>query len=82
MGVMVQGSSRDTSSATFVMPMGFISLIPLYLPAVGKTCIYVLETLKSLAGYSSLQVLGPDRSSQRIPQVHSSGITETCYFPD
>lgn len=57
---------------------GFICLVPFYLPAIGKTWIYVLETLKSLAGCSSLQVLGPDNAHGGLPK--SNGITARCYF--
>lgn len=75
MGVMVLlfqiSSSRYIQCYIYHACGVYLSFIRLYLPAIGKTCMHVLETLKSLAGCrSSLHISDPHRSSQRIPQVH------------
>lgn len=57
----------------------YLSFISQYLLAMGKTCMYISEPLKSLAG-CHLPITGPDRSLQRIPQVHWTSTEETCYF--
>lgn len=57
----------------------YLFFIPLYLPAIGKTCMYGDSEKPCRVSFIS-SYLGPDRSSQRIPQVPWTGIKETCYF--